>query len=55
MKKNISNNNNKDNNVNYLNGGGFGARPKTLLCISIFNKIGTICGREFGTTSLEIH
>ncbi|CAD8137093.1 unnamed protein product [Paramecium octaurelia] len=36
-----------DNNLNYLNGGGFAARPKSLLC--------TICGREFGTASLEIH
>ncbi|CAD8047844.1 unnamed protein product [Paramecium primaurelia] len=36
-----------DNNLNYLNGGGFAIRPKSLLC--------TICGREFGTASLEIH
>ncbi|CAD8059300.1 unnamed protein product [Paramecium sonneborni] len=45
MKK--TNQKTNDNNLNNLNGGGFGARPKTLLC--------TICGREFGTASLDIH
>jgi len=30
-----------------MNGGGFGAKPKALMCY--------ICGREYGTSSLQIH
>ncbi|CAK58551.1 unnamed protein product (macronuclear) [Paramecium tetraurelia] len=47
MRKTNTNQKTNDNNLNYLNGGGFAVRPKSLLC--------TICGREFGTASLEIH
>jgi len=34
-------------NLPNLSGGGFGNKPKALMCY--------ICGREYGTTSLQIH
>jgi len=34
-------------NMANLNGGGFGNKPKALMCY--------ICGREYGTSSLQIH
>lgn len=30
-----------------IGGGGFGSKPRALMCY--------ICGREYGTTSLQIH
>jgi len=33
--------------MNHIGGGGFGKKPRALMCY--------ICGREYGTASLQIH
>ena len=33
--------------MNNMSGGGFGNKPRALMCY--------ICGREYGTASLQIH
>jgi len=33
--------------MNHIDGGGFGKKPRALMCYT--------CGREYGTASLQIH